>query len=907
MRRGRAALAVLASAGVLAGLSAVPVARAPAASGITSARAFAAALKALAHSADGRAAEAGLRRANSDPASARSIGLALKQYRGSLSPFQAGMLRAAESVSTPAIRGGLSRIAAGQRPTVRQARALRRQLKALGRNPALQALIRAGRQLKRSPARLTAILSALAAAPEGTAPAAAPGADAVLGPALAVASHDLATPPVSAAMARVRALLAAPAAARFVARLPPLFVAALLPSDQLASLSVAAASGRGRAHTADAAPILSPKAHTGIDMLLDQAKDTVVGEIRDVALQEVVPALGVLAAAAGAVEFGASVVILASAAVVMAAVVDVIGYTRTLYQLYILNHPASIKLSPSTATIGPPPQSQHYDIVAFYPGGRPAGATNGALTIDGQPCYAYDCAATTSGRHVVRAESGKAKAEATLIVTPGALTKITLTPEETTAEAGQPVTYTVTGADDYGNVIDGVAVDFADGAETLTVTPDGSCKGAVCTVARDGDHTVTASDRGIKGTATIHIVATKLVLPAPALSRAIQGKPYSATLQALGGTAPYTWSSGPLPAGLSLDPATGVIAGTPTATGTFSFPVTVIDKPGATQTATASLTVEPPPVAQVLVTDSGSDTVAVMSTVTDNLIATVTVGNAPTSVAVTPDGTSAWVTNRGSNSVSVIDTSTDTVVDTIPVGQEPQDIAISSDGRVALVTDYGDSTLTILSTTTHAQVGQSIPTGGGGSPYGVAISPDGTTAYVTGYANDFTLHHYDLSIIDLGTGTILGTPFTGQNPEGVALTPDGRFAFVANSQSTAVSLIDTSTRTNTEVANDDVGSDPVAVAISGDGARTYVANSGSATVSVLGNGSLASSNTIDDLATIPVGSGPDGIGLAHDGARAYVANGGSNTLSVIDTATETVIDTIPIGSFPTGVAVVPGS
>lgn len=47
----------------------------------------------------------------------------------------------------------------------------------------------------------------------------------------------------------------------------------------------------------------------------------------------------------------------------------------------------------------------------------------------------------------------------------------------------------------------------------------------------------------------------------------VVGRAYSATLAASGGTAPYTWSitKGALPAGLSLNPSTGVISGTATA------------------------------------------------------------------------------------------------------------------------------------------------------------------------------------------------------------------------------------------------------------------------------------------------------------------------------------------------------
>ena len=54
--------------------------------------------------------------------------------------------------------------------------------------------------------------------------------------------------------------------------------------------------------------------------------------------------------------------------------------------------------------------------------------------------------------------------------------------------------------------------------------------------------------------------------------------PYSASLTATGGTAPYTWSvsSGALPVGLSLTPQ-GILAGRPTAAGSSTFAVTVLD------------------------------------------------------------------------------------------------------------------------------------------------------------------------------------------------------------------------------------------------------------------------------------------------------------------------------------------
>jgi uncharacterized protein (TIGR03437 family) len=73
------------------------------------------------------------------------------------------------------------------------------------------------------------------------------------------------------------------------------------------------------------------------------------------------------------------------------------------------------------------------------------------------------------------------------------------------------------------------------------------------------------------------------------------GSAYSQTIAAGGGTPPYvTWtiSNGTLPAGLTLG-AAGVVAGTPTKAGAYSFTVQVTDKAGATASAAFQLTITP--------------------------------------------------------------------------------------------------------------------------------------------------------------------------------------------------------------------------------------------------------------------------------------------------------------------------
>ena len=58
-----------------------------------------------------------------------------------------------------------------------------------------------------------------------------------------------------------------------------------------------------------------------------------------------------------------------------------------------------------------------------------------------------------------------------------------------------------------------------------------------------------------------------------------------------GGYAPYTYAAFGLPAGLSINAATGQISGTPTTAGTYPFAVTVTDSDGNTGSATGTITV----------------------------------------------------------------------------------------------------------------------------------------------------------------------------------------------------------------------------------------------------------------------------------------------------------------------------
>jgi hypothetical protein len=161
-------------------------------------------------------------------------------------------------------------------------------------------------------------------------------------------------------------------------------------------------------------------------------------------------------------------------------------------------------------------------------------------------------------------------------------------------------------------------------------------------------------------------IATQLKLAGGTLPNATPGVAYSQTLPTTGGTAPFTFAlapnSGPLPTGLTLSSA-GLLSGTPSAAGTFSFTVQVTDSANPAQIATATFSLTVSAIykvsfyAQPSNSSPGSQiTPAIKVLVTDMKGKGVTGVTVTLSIAINPGGgvlSGTTVSTTGNNGIAI--------------------------------------------------------------------------------------------------------------------------------------------------------------------------------------------------------------------------------------------------------------
>ncbi len=255
----------------------------------------------------------------------------------------------------------------------------------------------------------------------------------------------------------------------------------------------------------------------------------------------------------------------------------------------------------------------------------------------------------------------------------------------------------------------------------------------------------------------------------------------------------------------------------------------------------------------VAVISIGSNSVTFIDTTTNSVRGTVYVGRSPHEAFFTPDGKELWVAVRGEDYVSVIDPAQLKEVRRVPTADGPGMVLFRPDGKYAFVPSSFTPELDVVDAQTH-QVVARVPQASPFSP-NLAVSKDGTEVWFTLKDSGKTQVMSAEPPFD-----ILATLETGPITNHVTLVDNakGRFAYVS------------------------VGGENV--------------------IKVFRRGTVPAL-----IATIPTGDLPHGLWGSGDGKRVYVGLENQDAVSAVDTLSNTVIATIPIGQQPQAVIYVPNA
>ncbi len=136
----------------------------------------------------------------------------------------------------------------------------------------------------------------------------------------------------------------------------------------------------------------------------------------------------------------------------------------------------------------------------------------------------------------------------------------------------------------------------------------------------------------------------------------------------------------------------------------------------------------------------------------------------------------------------------------------------------------------------------------------------------------------------------------GETPGFVAIAPNGKFAYVANRGAGVVTVVDTAI--NKVVAQIPIPDGPPQyLAFAPDGRRLYVSVFKDPDRSI---NEVAVLDTLSNrvITTIPVGTRPFALAVKPDGSEIYVPNHDSGTVSVIDTRTDSFVTDIQVKANP---------
>jgi hypothetical protein len=232
-------------------------------------------------------------------------------------------------------------------------------------------------------------------------------------------------------------------------------------------------------------------------------------------------------------------------------------------------------------------------------------------------------------------------------------------------------------------------------------------------------------------------------------NKAYTGTPYSSSLSVTGGTGPYTYSivGGALPPGLSLNPSTGAITGTPTTPGTYTFTSKVVDSKGSSDTSICTIVIVGSPVNLDCGT-CGSNKAYTGTAYTSQLSATG--GTGPYTYSIVSGSLPAGLTL---NSTTGKITGTPTTPGTYTFTSKAVDSKGNSDTAICSIVVAGSPVNLDCGT-----CGSGSPNGKVGSPYSAALAVSGGTGPYT-YSISAGALPPGLTL-NSTTGKITGTPTT---------------------------------------------------------------------------------------------------------------------------------------------------
>jgi YVTN family beta-propeller protein len=257
-----------------------------------------------------------------------------------------------------------------------------------------------------------------------------------------------------------------------------------------------------------------------------------------------------------------------------------------------------------------------------------------------------------------------------------------------------------------------------------------------------------------------------------------------------------------------------------------------------------------------------------------------------------PDHRTLAVVAIGTNAVIFIDTATNTVKHITYVGRAPHEAFFTPDGKEVWVTVRGENYVAVLDGETYAEKTRiTVPNG----PGMTIFSPDGRYGYV---CSSFTP---ETDVVTVADHQIVGK-VTQASPfcPNIAATPDGSQVWFTLKDTGKTQVFDARPPFSV-LATLDTGpiTNHVNIVRNAHGQFAYV------TIGGLNEVKVFRTDTFEQVATIPVGDLPHGIWPSGDGTRVYVGLENDDRVVAIDTLSNTVIATSPIGQGAQALTYVP--